>query len=274
MVQLLWNGGGEVKEDTGAGKSPRLGWLVSTGAFFFKYRTAAFPLVMTTLFLCFKPVFPRGEVRWDRWLDFLGLIIIFSGQGLRAAVIGYAYITRGGKNRQVYARKLVTGGLFNHSRNPLYVGNILVYCGLFVIHNNPWVYAIGLPFVVFVYACIVATEEVYLRDHFGEEYGDYCRRVNRWFPDFRGVRKSVEDMEFNWRRVVVKEYGATYAWLMATVFLLGYETWRNHIPYDQARPIVNGLTVVFAVATLCWGVVRYLKKSEQLSAKRSTPSTR
>src|SRR5678815_5444661 len=65
-----------------------------------------------------------------REMALAGLLIALSGQVLRAVTIGLEYIIRGGRNRQVYAEKLVTGGMFAHCRNPLYVGNFLVLVGL------------------------------------------------------------------------------------------------------------------------------------------------
>ena len=72
-------------------------------------------------------------------MDIAGVLIILSGLGLRAVVIGLAYIKRGGVNKMIHADTLVTNGLFAHCRNPLYAGNLLVVAGLLVIFNNPWV---------------------------------------------------------------------------------------------------------------------------------------
>ena len=58
----------------------------------------------------------------------------------------------------MYAETLVTRGFFAHSRNPLYLGNFLVLLGLFVIYNNPWVYALGVAFFAVTYRAIVAAE--------------------------------------------------------------------------------------------------------------------
>jgi steroid 5-alpha reductase family enzyme len=130
--------------------------LVRVGNLVFRYRNALFPAVLLLLFLGFRPQYPRGSERLDNLLDALGIAVALTGQLLRFAVIGYVYIIRGGKNRRVYAEGLVTEGFFAHSRNPLYLGNLLVLFGLFLIHNNPWVYGLGVPFFLFSYAVIVA----------------------------------------------------------------------------------------------------------------------
>src|SRR5439155_5001311 len=139
--------------------------------------------------------------RLDHWLDGLGIVLALAGQSVRAAASGYARVMRSGKDRQVYAERLITEGLFRHSRNPLYLGNLLILLGLFVIHNNPWVYAIGIPFFFLAYSAMVRAEEAYLRNRFGAEYEKYCRRVSRWLPHLRNPGGSVRGLRFSWRRV-------------------------------------------------------------------------
>jgi protein-S-isoprenylcysteine O-methyltransferase Ste14 len=238
--------------------------LVRWGNFFFKYRNGVFPLVLLALFVGFRPVYPEGNERLDNWTDLLGLAIALAGQALRFAVIGYAYIKRGGKNKQVYAEHLVTDGFFRHSRNPLYLGNLIVLLGLFIIHGNPWVYALGVPFFLFAYSAIVAAEEAYLRGKFGEEYEEYCRQVNRWLPDFRGLRRTMNSMRFAWRRVVLKEYGSTFAWCAGALLLLAYDT-LAYFQYEQRQAYLNGLAALLVAATANWLMIRWLKKSRRLA---------
>jgi protein-S-isoprenylcysteine O-methyltransferase Ste14 len=242
----------------------RVSLLVRCGNFFFRYRNGVFPLVLLALFAGFRPVYPGGSEWLDNRVDLLGIGIALIGQGLRAAVIGYAYIKRGGKNKQVYAEKLVTEGFFRHSRNPLYVGNLLVLLGLFVIHGNPWVFALGVLFFLFAYRAIVAAEEGYLRGKFGDEYDEYCRRVNRWLPQFRGLGQSVQGMRFTWRRVILKEYGSTFSWCTGALLLLAYDT-LTYFDYGQRQAYLNMLAAMLVVVTVGWGSVRYLKKRRLLT---------
>ncbi|MEJ7810233.1 MAG: isoprenylcysteine carboxylmethyltransferase family protein [Gemmatimonadaceae bacterium] len=251
--------------DTGTEGTARSGIAVRYGNFLFHHRNAIFPVVLFGLLFAFRPVYLRGSERLDMWLDAAGFLVALTGQALRVAVIGYAYIIRGGKNQRVYAEDLVTGGFFAHSRNPLYVGNLLVLLGLFLIHNNPWVYALGIPFFVTGYAAIVAAEEAFLRGKFGAAYDAYARDVPRWLPRLRGLRESVAGMRFNWRRVVLKEYGSTFAWTAGAVALLAVETLVHHT-YDERAGRLALLWVCLALLTAAWGTVRYLKKSRRLRA--------
>jgi protein-S-isoprenylcysteine O-methyltransferase Ste14 len=245
------------------GGAARVSPLVPWGDFFFRYRNGIFPLVLLALFAGFRPVYPYGSERLDGWMDLVGIAVALAGQGLRVAVIGYAYIKRGGKNKQVYASRLVTEGFFAHSRNPLYLGNLLILLGLFVIHNNVWAYALGMAFFLFAYRAIVAAEESYLGDRFGEEYAAYCRRVNRWLPNLQGLGRSLEGMRFAWRRVVNKEYGSTYAWCASAVLLLAYDT-LTYFDYEERQWYLNALAALLVILTTTWAIIRHLKRSRRL----------
>jgi protein-S-isoprenylcysteine O-methyltransferase Ste14 len=242
--------------------------LVRYGNFLFRYRNALFPIVLLTLILAFPPEYPRRSDRVDNLLDLAGVLVALAGQLLRVAVIGYVYIARGGKNKQVYADGLVTEGFFAHSRNPLYLGNILVLLGLFMIHNNRWVYVIGIPFFLIGYIAIVAAEEAYLRGKFGPGYDAYASAVPRWFPRLSGLSQSLEGIAFNWRRVILKEYGSTFAWTGGAIALMLYDT-LAYYSYDERRTYINGLLATFVVLTLGWATVRYLKKSRRLREVRA-----
>jgi protein-S-isoprenylcysteine O-methyltransferase Ste14 len=252
---------GAVRE-AGANRAVRLGNLL------FHYRNGLFPVVLLALLLGFRPVYPGGSERLDHVLDGIGIAVALAGQLLRAAVIGYAYIIRGGRNRRVHAEGLVTEGFFAHSRNPLYVGNLLVLLGLFLIHNNPWVYALGIPFFLISYALIVAAEEAYLRGKFGPVYEAYARAVPRWLLRLGGLSASLSGMRFNWRRVVLKEYTSTYTWSAGAVLLLAADTLAHH-SYRERAGYLNSLGVCFVLLTLCWGTARYLKKSRRLREARA-----
>ena len=117
---------------------------------------------------------------------------------------------------------------------------------------------LGLAFFVFAYRAIVAAEEAYLRHKF-TGYDDYCRRVRRWLPDFRGLRASLDGCGFDWKRVVVKEYGSAYAWTASAVLLLAYET-VTHGDYRSEPGYLAVLAGVLVLLTLGWAAARYLKK--------------
>jgi protein-S-isoprenylcysteine O-methyltransferase Ste14 len=235
------------------------------GTFLFKYRDAVFPAVILTIIIVTRPRFPSGSRTADLWLNLLGILIAFSGQALRIAVIGYRYIVRGGKNRRVHAEDLVTDGIFALSRNPLYVGNILVLFGLFIIWNAPLLYLIGVPFVLSGYKGIVAAEEAFLREKFGADYDEYCRTTNRWIPDLRRARVALDGIPFNWRRVLLREYGSWTAWIGTAGVLIIAES-LFAASYRQEAGIINSILAVLAIVFVAWGVTRWLKLNKRIRA--------
>ena len=232
--------------------------MIRIGNFFFHYRNALFPVAYLLLFL------NGPEIIDDYRLAVAGgLIVALAGQGLRAVTIGLEYIIRGGRNRQVYAEKLVQGGIFAHCRNPLYVGNFLVILGLGIACNSRLFLAFGIPFFLFAYWAIIAAEENFLRSKFGDEFAAYCARVNRFVPNFSGLGSTLQSMQFNWRRLISAEYGSTYAWLAAIILLTLKNLWTNE-DYQRRQGMVWVLWSLLLLVTVAYGIARYLKKSGAL----------
>ncbi len=242
------------------------GWrrlLAPLGRFFFKFRDLLFPLVFFGLALASYPRLFRGSERWDRVLDAVGIAVALCGQLLRAAVIGFAYIRRGGKNKQVFADSLVQEGVFAHSRNPLYLGNFLALVGFCLIHNSTLCYAVGIPFFALAYLAIVAAEEEYLQQKFGAEYEAYCRRVPRFFPAVRGLRATLGEMEFDWQRLIRKEYGSTFAGASCILALLVWDEYVRHGRVGAASALAAAAWAWVPLAA-AYLIARYLKKSGAL----------
>lgn len=235
------------------------------GTFLFRYRDAVFPAVILAIVILTRPRFPSGSRTADLWLDLLGILVAAAGQALRITVIGYRYIVRGGKNRKVHAEDLVTEGIFALARNPLYVGNILVLFGLFIIWNAPLLYLIGIPFVLIGYKGIVAAEEAFLRRKFGADYDDYCRTTNRWIPDVRKAPAALQGIPFNWRRVLIREYGSWTAWLgTAGVMIIAESLYAA--PYEEQAGLINSIVAVLGVVFVAWAVTRWLKLNKRIRA--------
>lgn len=82
--------------------------------------------------------------------------------------------------RPARASSLVTGGAFRLSRNPIYLGDLLVLAALVVWLGNVFNVALLALFVWYINRFQILPEERALTGLFGEEYLDYCRRVRRW----------------------------------------------------------------------------------------------
>jgi protein-S-isoprenylcysteine O-methyltransferase Ste14 len=135
-----------------------------------------------------------------------GAIVALSGEFLRFWGVAYA----GSETRvtgKVGASKLVTSGPFGLVRNPLYVGNILLYVGFGIMSMAlfPWLALAALAWFIFQYVLIVQEEESFLRANFGAEYEEYCRHVGRFWPrvfPYRGESAQMPDWPAGWRSEV------------------------------------------------------------------------
>jgi protein-S-isoprenylcysteine O-methyltransferase Ste14 len=246
------------------------------GTFLFAWRNWLFTAALLGLLLFCPPVLLFGSRNADFWMDLVGFAVTLAGQGIRTIVIGQTRIESGGSRKKVAAQSLVTRGLLNHVRNPLYIGNLLVVAGLAVIHNNPWVYLLLLPAACIGYQAIVTSEEAYLTQRFGTEYQTYCQRVRRWLPNLRGIGNSLREIPLDWRRILLQEYGSLYLAVALPLALMIYEQLLGPAsPGRQGR--LSALAWALVLATLAWAWLRRMKlaevarrRSEAASAALST----
>ncbi len=177
------------------------------GAFLFRRRSwLPVPLVLL-LFLV------PTDVDLDATL--VGAVIALTGMAIRAAGVAAAGITTRRRSRTV--QRLVTHGVFSWVRNPLYLGNLLLWSGVLVA-TEAWVLAPSaiLVFAV-VYAFIVWYEEAVLESTFGDEYLAYKASVPRWIP--RRPSTAV-DGECDWGAAWRKEWHSAAAFAVITVAML------------------------------------------------------
>lgn len=229
------------------------------GNFFFRYRNGIGPIVFLVATIAGTPTYPLGRPDLNLMLDIAGIVVALLGEGLRIITIGYEYIERGGRNRQVYASKLVQGGVFAHCRNPLYVGNILLAIGISMVVHSLVFYLSVLPLVALAYISIVSAEERFLISKFGNEYIQYCNRVNRWAPQWKGWTHSIANMEFNWRRVVIKEYNTFFVLVLALTVVKILSDYQ--VQGSTSLPPTNSLGMAFLLWLGAYVFVRFLKKS-------------
>ena len=75
--------------------------------------------------------------------------------------------------------KLITDGIFAISRNPLYVCFFLFFIGMFLIYRNALITAAVILFPLAIHRQILR-EESFLKNHYGNEYKEYCKKVRRY----------------------------------------------------------------------------------------------
>jgi len=94
-----------------------------------------------------------------------------------AGVAAAGTVTR---RRSRDVQRLVTYGIFSWMRNPLYVGNLLIWSGFVIGSGVLWFLPVALVLFAVEYTLIVRYEEGVLESIFGNEYVEYKQRTPRW----------------------------------------------------------------------------------------------
>jgi protein-S-isoprenylcysteine O-methyltransferase Ste14 len=238
--------------------------LVAVGNVVFRYRNAMAPLLLGVVVLLTRPRPFGGSARSDLLWDLCGALVTLAGQALRVLVIGLAYIRRGGVNRAIAADTLVVDGIFAHVRHPLYVGNFLLLTGLVMIWNAPGGYA-ALAVAGLALFSMARAEEVFLARKFGAAFDAYRARVPRFVPNLRGIGATLANFTFDWKRVVRKEYGTTFAVASCLLGLIAIQ-W---IEWEGRAGLRHALTILlplWGVVVVAWAVTRWMKKTRRLAS--------
>ncbi len=179
----------------------------------FEYRSYT-PLPFLAVMVIFSEPTPKSLL--------LGFSIVIVGELLRLWGVAFA----GSETRTtgpVGGTFLVTTGPFAYVRNPLYLGNMLIYVGIGVMSNAlfPWLMIAALTYFLLQYSLIVSLEEEHLDVAFGEEYQRYRASVPRFFPklikyESGGNRQPALD----WKRGLQSERRTLQAITILVVVLI------------------------------------------------------
>jgi protein-S-isoprenylcysteine O-methyltransferase Ste14 len=171
---------------------------MNLGKFFFKYRSYT-PLPFLILMILYSNP--------NIYSMLFGFVFVVIGEFIRIwanAWAGSETRTTGG----VGGTFLIVSGPYAYVRNPLYIGNVIIYFGLGIMSNAvfPYLQIIALAYFLFQYYAIVKEEESFLKTKFGDHYNDYCQKVNRFLPKLKKyVNQEIEQPEFSWRKGLSSE---------------------------------------------------------------------
>jgi hypothetical protein len=119
----------------------------------------------------------------------LGLPLAVLGEGLRIWASGHIEKTE----------RLATGGPYAHSRNPLYVGSVLIALGVAVAGASPWVVVAVAAYFLAFYPSVMREEAAFLAARFPEEHAAWAAAVPLFFP--RSTPGGPRGSRFEWARV-------------------------------------------------------------------------
>jgi protein-S-isoprenylcysteine O-methyltransferase Ste14 len=155
------------------------------------------PVIRTVIFTVFVPGFwavampywllPRG-VRPDlRGAGAAGWLLIGAGMALYFACAFWGFALRG-KGTPLPLdppKKLVVEGPYRVVRNPMYWSVAFVMLGEAAVFHSLALAELAVLFLAGTGVFVLLYEEPMLRQQFGAEYEEYCRRVPRWLPRFK-----------------------------------------------------------------------------------------
>jgi len=162
-----------------------------------------------------------------------GVAITAAGELLR--LWGVHHIGAISRTRSERLGPLVDSGPFAIVRNPLYVGNILLWVGFALAARLVWLAPVIVVLLGVEYHLIVKWEERLLEERLGGAYREYAARVPRWLPVssfYRGARRERREKDlsagfavsavtrdpFLWSETLFSERGTLIA--MAAGYLL------------------------------------------------------
>ncbi len=143
----------------------------------------------------------------------IGAAIVIPGLLIRAIASGHVQ-----KNEQ-----LATSGPYAYTRNPLYLGSLVLAIGFAIAARNGW---IGIGIVIFllaIYLPVIRGEEEFLRSKF-PEFDDYTRHVPRLLPRLTPFGKTSGSFssELYWKH---REYNALLGSLAILAVLIAKMLW-------------------------------------------------
>ena len=155
------------------------------------------PVIRTLIFTVFIPGFwtvmmpywilPRGLRPDLRGAGAAGWLLIAGGIALYFACAFWGFAVRG-KGTPLPLdppKRLVVVGPYKVVRNPMYWSVVFVILGEAAVFHSVALLDLAVVFFLCVSLFVLFFEQPALREKFGAEYEEYCRRVPGWVPRFK-----------------------------------------------------------------------------------------
>jgi protein-S-isoprenylcysteine O-methyltransferase Ste14 len=125
------------------------------------------------------PTVSRQEFFQSETVGWVGVLLCLAGLILLLlSLVSFGKSFRVGID-QDHPDELVTTGIFGFSRNPIYVAFWIFLFGQFLVFPN-WILLVYLIAVAWLFNRQVLREEEFMRNRYGQQYLEYCRRVRRY----------------------------------------------------------------------------------------------
>ena len=156
------------------------------------------------------------------WSIAVGLVIAIAGETIRLWGVSWT----GSETRTTGAAGgtfLIISGPFAYVRNPLYIGNILLYLGFGIMSFAlfPYLQIVAIGFFFWQYHLIIKYEEKYLEDKFADDYTEYIRNVRSIIPRITPYKNSgVNQPPFNFKAGLLSEKRSLQAFLVISLTII------------------------------------------------------
>jgi protein-S-isoprenylcysteine O-methyltransferase Ste14 len=180
------------------------------GGWLFRHRTAIpLPIALALLLIPASAWTPALSTS----LFGLGVLIVALGEAVRLWAVHHIGVIS--RTRSDRLGPLVDSGPFGRVRNPLYLGNTLLWLGFALSARLLWLAPVIVLLLAFEYHAIVRWEETLLTARIGESYRRYMERVPRWMPRLGAVPSRVDGdasaRVFSWGETFYSERGTLIA---------------------------------------------------------------
>ncbi len=146
-----------------------------------------------------------------------GSVLTLAGEAIRLWAV--QHIGTISRTRSDRLGPLITTGPFALVRNPLYIGNILIWVGFSITARLLWMVPVVMILLALEYDAIVQWEEQLLEANRGAEYRDYCSQVPRWIPVLRKNRGDRGAHALSWAETFFSERGTLIAIAVGYILL-------------------------------------------------------
>lgn len=111
-----------------------------------------------------------------------GFSAILTLVGVSTALLGVAELRKHGTHIEPHKPTLflVHTGVFNLTRNPIYLGMVIFFFGVSVFWNLEWGVMLTIPVALALHHSVIKREEAYLETKFGAAYLLFCKNTRRW----------------------------------------------------------------------------------------------
>ncbi len=226
----------------------------SLGTFLFKYR-GQIPVVLFILaiFFIYNTNYALFTESQTLALKAASILISTLGFIIRFHVIGFSKPGTSGRNRtKQVADALNTTGLYSITRNPLYLGNFMIWLGLVCYCLNAYFILTFLILFFLLYIPIIKAEEAFLTQKFKSQYLDWKNNTPAFLPNLLKYKACKHPFKLN--EVLRREYSGFMACVVAFVYaellMLFFSENLKHFPFHLLYVLVVAAVITFLLRTL------------------------